>query len=78
MNCTERLRRYNCFRIPSEASHNLGKQYRKELILESLQLDLGETCVEIGCGIPLLSLDIAALSEATVLMLDLRKLNAPS
>lgn len=76
MDCPDRLRRYRCFDIPSDASHNLGKDYRRKLILQGLQLDLGETCLEIGCGIPFLSLDIAALSGAAVLMLDLRKLKA--
>lgn len=65
--------RYRYFQISTDATHYLPNKFRKELLLDSLQLDVGENCLEIGCGIPKLSLDMAALSGATVLMLDLRK-----
>lgn len=68
--------RYNHFQIPATATQPLQMKYRKKLLLEILELDVGEVCLEIGCGIPHLSLDMAALSEATVIMLDLRKLSA--
>lgn len=69
--------RYRYFDIPAQATHSLRKEFRKELLLNSLKLDAGENCLEIGCGIPKLSLDMAAISGATVLMLDLRKCKAP-
>lgn len=62
--------RYNLFKFQTTASHSMPKQFRARL-LHRIDLRKGDHCLEIGCGVPKLSLDMAALSKVPVIMLDI-------
>lgn len=64
--------RYKLFKFQTTASHAMPLKFRKKL-LTRIKLCLGDQCLEIGCGVPKLALDMSALTQNRVLMLDIRK-----
>lgn len=68
-----KFHRHGLFRFQTHASHAMETQSRFHF-LRNIQLREGDSCLEIGCGVPKLSLDMAAFSKVPVMMLDVGSL----
>lgn len=65
----ERYSKFNL--VQSDGSHFLEKHYRRKLLIDMMKIGKGDCCLEIGCGIPRLALDMAGMSGALVVVTEL-------